>query len=274
MGNDVMQKDDLGDRMKSYEAIETARRFDHCLPVYARIDGRGFSRFTKGMERPFDKRMTDCMIDVTGYLVEQTHAVAAYVQSDEISIAWADTDDPGRNGLFFSGKVQKQCSVLASMAAARFSVAYHDHFGSISRDFPHFDCRVLQMPSRMEVANMFLWRAMDARKNAVSMVARHHFSHSSLQNKSTTDMIGMLAEQKVDMEDYPPSFTCGTWLKRTSEPRTLTAAELERIPERHRPTPETVVERSSIKRMPFGDFSRILNREEVIFGDAVPIRKP
>ena len=36
--------------MKQYEMIETARLFIPMLPVYARIDGRSFSRFTKGIE--------------------------------------------------------------------------------------------------------------------------------------------------------------------------------------------------------------------------------
>ena len=31
--------DDLGDRMKAYEAVETARTLDPALPIYARIDG-------------------------------------------------------------------------------------------------------------------------------------------------------------------------------------------------------------------------------------------
>ena len=75
-------KDALGDRMKSYEAVETHRRFDSTLPVYARIDGRGFSKFTKDMNRPYDLRMTNTMIGVTKYLVDKTHAACGYVQSD------------------------------------------------------------------------------------------------------------------------------------------------------------------------------------------------
>lgn len=267
-------KDDLGDRMKAYEAVETSRSFDHNLPVYARIDGRGFSRFTKGMKRPFDPIMTACMIDVTKYLVEQTHAAIGYVQSDEISLAWADTDRPETTKLFFSGKIQKQCSVLASMAAARFAGAYLDRFGVFSNDYPHFDCRVLQMPSRSEVANMFLWRALDARKNSVSMAARNHFSHSALQNKSSVDMIKMLAEAGVYMDGYPHSFTHGTWVKRVSEMRNLTAEELGRIPEKHRPNPSIAVMRSAIREIDVGDFSMVSNRIEVIFEDAIPIRKP
>ena len=53
-----MQHDDLGDRMKGLEAQETARRFIPGLPIYARIDGRGFSKFTRGIRKLRDSKET------------------------------------------------------------------------------------------------------------------------------------------------------------------------------------------------------------------------
>jgi tRNA(His) guanylyltransferase len=264
-----MSKDDLGDRMKAWEVYETSRVLSHLTPVYARIDGRGFSKFTRHMARPFDTRMLASMIGTAQYLVEQTHAAIGYVQSDEISLVWAG--DPERNKLFFAGKIQKQCSVLASMAAARFAVEYHLNFGEMSRACPHFDCRVISLPTQEEAANMLLWRELDARKNSVSMLARHHFSHRDLQNKDQRDMLAMLADRGVRMEDQMQNFQRGTWLRRVTEERKLTSAELERIPERHRPDPDAVVTRSQVRAEVFPPFSTVTNRVEVIFDGADPI---
>lgn len=261
----MVHKDDLGDRMKAYEAVETLRRFDETLPVYARIDGRSFSRFTRDMQRPFDPRMTKCMIDVTKYLVKETHATVGYVQSDEISLAW----DCGK--LFFDGKIQKACSVLAGMSSAAFAVYYKDCFGNISQDFPHFDCRVLQMPTRTEVANMFLWRALDARKNAVSMAARHHFSHKQLQHKNTAEMMNMLQSIGAGMSTYPREFRSGTWVRRQTEQRTMTHSELQTIPEQYRPAPDQLLTRSNIVELDIVSFLQVTNREAVIFDGAVPV---
>ena len=61
-----MSKDDFGNRMKAYEAAETERSFMPLLPIYARIDGRGFSGFTRGLDRPFDLRITRAMIETAG----------------------------------------------------------------------------------------------------------------------------------------------------------------------------------------------------------------
>lgn len=263
-----MTKDDLGDRMKAYEAAETTRKVPDDLPIYARIDGRGFSRFTKGMQRPFDPRMTACMVDTTKYLVDKTHAEIGYVQSDEISLVWAPVTEGSER--FFTGKIQKMCSVLASMSAARFALAYLEHFGEISRDCPHFDCRVIPMPSVSEATNMLLWRELDARKNAVSMAARHFFSHGELQNKSTRDMTEMMLTKGQSMDDYPTSFTRGTWIKRRTSLRSLTDQELIGIPEKHRPAPGAMFERSSLDSVAMPPFSTVSNRDLVVFGNEQP----
>lgn len=263
----MQSKDELGDRMKQYEAVETARKLDTTLPIYARIDGRGFSRFTRNMVRPFDLRMTTAMIETTKYLVDQTHAAIGYVQSDEISLVWAPQESTDRG--FFAGKVQKMVSVLASMAAARFAVAYCDCFGEISEQFPHFDCRVINLPDQTEAANMLLWREMDARKNAVSMAARHYFSHKDLHKKSTADMIAMMAAHGVSMDQFPAEFTRGTWIKRQIEQRSLTAAELEKIPANRRPDTDAVFERSKVVAFNLPPFNTVANRVEMVFDHAV-----
>jgi hypothetical protein len=43
--------------MRACEAVETARKLDAHLPIYARIDGGAFSTFTRSMRRPFDPSM-------------------------------------------------------------------------------------------------------------------------------------------------------------------------------------------------------------------------
>lgn len=73
-------KDDFGDRMKLYESAESSRKLDPKFPIVARIDGRSFSKFTKKMQRPYDQRMSDAMVDTTAFLVQETHALLGYTQ--------------------------------------------------------------------------------------------------------------------------------------------------------------------------------------------------
>lgn len=74
-------KDTLGDRLKHVEQQEAGRRAMSGIPLMARLDGRAFHTFTRGLQRPYDRRMSQLMIDTTRYLVEKTHARALVIVS-------------------------------------------------------------------------------------------------------------------------------------------------------------------------------------------------
>lgn len=265
---ELIGRDEFGDRMKAYEAVETSRRLDVALPIYARIDGRSFSRLTRGMERPFDVRMSHAMIDTLSYLVEATHARIGYTQSDEISLVWLAEGE--RADILFSGKVQKMVSVLASMAAAKFATVCPPGFEG---RLPHFDCRVFQLPSKTEAANAFLWRAMDARKNSISMAAQARFSPKQLHGKRQADMLAMLDGIGVDFESaYPGFFKDGTFARRKVVERHLTAEELADIPDRHHPAGP--VQRTVIETLSSLRFREVMNRVEFVFDGAEPATIP
>ena len=265
--------DALGDRMKGYEARESERRFLPMLPVYARIDGRNFSAFTRDMERPFDKRMVECMVATTEALVEETHARIGYTQSDEISLVWqADRSD---SSIFFDHRVAKMTSVLASFATAIFAREVAYHLGpTYTCRHPHFDCRVFQLPTRAEAANAFLWREQDATKNAVSMAARAVYSHKALEHKSGPEMQEMLFAKGINFNDYPAFFKRGTFVRRETVLRDLTPEERNRIPEKHRPPEGQQVHRTHIVRLEMPRFGSVTNREAVIFDGAAPEAAP
>lgn len=67
--------------MKEYEKVEAGRKASNRLPLVARLDGRGFSKFTKGLTKPFDIRLTLLMVYTLSYLLEQTHALVGYLHN-------------------------------------------------------------------------------------------------------------------------------------------------------------------------------------------------
>jgi tRNA(His) 5'-end guanylyltransferase len=262
-------EDSLGDYLKSLERAAQPANLDPTLPIYARIDGRGFSRFTKGMMRPFDPRMTKAMAFTAQYLVEQTHAVAAYVQSDEISLLWG----PAKGGQsFFGGKPFKLTSIISGLSTAAFTHALlndPDGLDDYARLMPHFDCRVVQ-PAKADAVSFFSWRGQDARRNATSQIARAHFSHKALQGKSSSEMKELLRNIGVFSEKFNPESLNGTLLLRRSEKRNLAPEELARIPLAHRPQPGTLFDRSIVRRHSATHPGQIKNLEAVLFGGANP----
>lgn len=265
-----MKNDDFGDRMKGYERQRTDDKLIPGNVYYARLDGRGFSKFTKGLRRPFDPRMSISMIEVTKHLVEKTNAKMGYTQSDEISLVWCPDIE---SQMMFDGKVQKLTSVLASMATSKFMyellmAGLDDYLDKL----PHFDCRIFELPSLTEGANAMLWREQDATKNAITMAASCHFSHKQLQGVNGKDKIVMMQGAGVSFpDDFPTYFTRGTFVRRNSRTVALTEDMISDIPAQHRPPVGTEVIRTFVDEVAMPPFSTVKNRTQVVFMGEDPV---
>ena len=209
----------LGDRMKTYERHETDARLLPNLPIYVRLDGRGFSKFTKDMKRPYDERLSTLMLATTEYLVKEFGASIGYVQSDEISLVLKNDYE---HGAIFEGKVQKLVSTLASAATAFFNANFTKYFDGLNTtDFcdrlPTFDCRIFSLPNWDEATNAILWRYLDALKNSKQMLAQHYFSHKELQKLNGKQLVDKLkTEKNIIWEDYPEFFRSGVFVKKSN----------------------------------------------------------
>ncbi|HUR54719.1 MAG TPA: tRNA(His) guanylyltransferase Thg1 family protein [Gemmataceae bacterium] len=191
--------DSLGDRMKTYETAEAGSTLMPLLPALARLDGRGFSAFTRGLERPFDKRLSGLMVETTTFLVKETNAVCGYTQSDEISLGWVAPSFDSQ--IFFAGRVQKMNSVLAALCSVYFNGRLREVMPpEYAARTPVFDCRVWNVPTLDEAANVLLWRELDAWKNSVAMAARHYYPHEEIQAKSCAEMHELLWKKGCELE--------------------------------------------------------------------------
>lgn len=264
-------KDDLGDRMKMYESAEAGRRFMPMLPVLARIDGRAFHSFTRGMDRPFDAAFSSCMVETTAELVRETGACIGYTQSDEITLAWHSRTTQSQ--IWFDGRVAKMTSQLAAQATLIFFRHVLAMMPQYADRMPTFDARVWAVPNRAEGANVFLWREWDATKNSVSMAASAYYSHKALMGKNSPQKHDMLHEKGVNWNDYPALFKRGAYVQRRTVATKFSADELERLPQKHeaRTNPELVVERSMCVALDMPPLATVTNREEVIFDGAAPM---
>lgn len=227
--------DEFGDRMKSYEAVTTSRKAFKGQPLLVRLDGNSFSTFTRGLQRPYDERMTRLMIETMKALVEKFNPNLGYVQSDEISLVFlTKTNDPG--DLPFAGRIQKLESLTASFASVYFNSRLAEFLPEKVGLLPIFDSRAFVVPTEIEAYNELLWRQQDCQKNAISMAAQAFFSPKELHGKNGLEKIKMLASVGVDFSKYPAAFQRGTFARREEVVRHLTPAEAEKIPEKYRPT--------------------------------------
>jgi tRNA(His) guanylyltransferase len=261
------QPDEFGDRMKQYEGVEAQRRFMPGLPICARIDGRGFSKFTSGFEKPFDPFLTKAMRGATQWLVEQTHAAIGYTQSDEISLIFTPNTEDSQG--FFAGRIQKMASVLAGMATVKFNhILMETHEEIVRRRLPLFDARVWQVPSMAEATNTLLWRAQDAKKNGISAACRSMFSAKAMHGKSQKDMLVMMDEAGCYYETaYAWQDRLGVFFRREKFEAQIEQAVWDQIPEASRSTMSQTVIRSRVVPMAITrPLTEVYDRPGVLFG--------
>lgn len=243
-----MKHDEFGDRMKAYEKVFTSSRVGVDQILCVRIDGKGFSKFTKGFEKPFDDRLSHTMEKTMMILVKNTHAAIGYTQSDEITLIYT----PGEKAseYMFGGKVSKINSILASMATYHFNRLLSVY---VDVDKPaFFDCRAWAVPDLAEASNVLLWRAQDAKKNSTSALFRWTAGHKAMDKLDQAGMKKYLLENHdVDWNALPNKYKYGTYATHVTTETYLTEAELTRIPEHKRPK-NLLVSRSNVQEIDIG----------------------
>lgn len=219
-----MRKDELGTRMKTYYEQIPSVKLMRRVPVAVRLDGRSFHTFTRGLCKPYDHVLAVSMYKTMKYLCEKiSGCVFGYTQSDEITLLLIDYQTL-ETSAFFDYKVQKLCSVIASMCSVAFNKYFHEeatkelnginpkYVDTLKRkmaEMPVFDCRVFNIPKE-EACNLVYWRQVDCYRNAVQLVGQANFSHKQLQGlgrRAIKDKL--MTEKNIDFDnDYP------TWFQR------------------------------------------------------------
>lgn len=176
------------------------------------------------------------MQETAKYLCENIqNCKLSYQQSDEITLLLVDYDKLNTD-CFFDYRVDKLCSIAASMATIAFNRACANNVEAESHVFTNewlddenfnpnyknkelrslwlvhkkavdkgamFDARCFNIPKE-EVTNLVYWRQLDASRNSIQMVGQANFSHKELQNKSCNDIQDMLMTQKgINWNDLP-----------------------------------------------------------------------
>lgn len=231
-----MDTSDLAKRMKEYEK-RNRYYLQRRMPVILRLDMRAGHNFTKGFLRPFDETFIKSIQETAKHLCENVQGCKlSYQQSDEITLVLVDYDKLNTD-CFFDYRVDKLCSIAASMATMtfnkRFTENYLDYISTLEPDFTNdsdleswrktvsayinasdkgamFDCRCFNIPKE-EVTNCIYWRQLDATRNSIQMVGQANFSHKELQNKSCDDIQDMLMTQKgINWNDLRTSYKRGS----------------------------------------------------------------
>ena len=188
------------------------------------MDGHGFSKYTKKMNKPFDDKFSNAMDFATAGLCERFSPKFAYTQSDEISLILTDFENIEAQQIF-DGKIQKICSLTAGVATAKFNqylmakTLLDGKLMLMEQDFmdfnmAEFDSRVYIIPDFREVYNYLVWRQQDCTRNSISMAAQSVYSHKELEKKSSEVKQEMLFKKGINWNNYKTKYKRGTVVRK------------------------------------------------------------
>ena len=235
----------LGDRMKSYEK-EYDRIISDDENIVVRLDGHKFSKFTKGLIKPFDEVIYKAFEETCFDIMEEFNPSTIYYQSDEITVIFPSYKDKtvddrksSKHKLqkkikedwqhIYGGRTQKLVSLISGYCTMRFN--YHfkkyaieqiamqddtEYTRNLSKKMGNawFDARAYGANDE-ETFNSVLWRYRDCIKNSKSMVAYAYCSHKSLLNMNGDERVQFCKETTGhDWNEVSPKFKYGTFFKR------------------------------------------------------------
>ncbi|WP_297499458.1 tRNA(His) guanylyltransferase Thg1 family protein [Thermococcus sp.] len=174
-------------RMRSIERRYHCGILDPRKPFVIRLAGRPFSRWTGGLEKPFDMRLVSLFIETTKALFRELDNLRfAYGQSDKVALLFFPLHPNSQP--IFGGKIYKVLSLSASIFTATFN-RFLSHYIPEKSEPANFDSRVVQFDNFSDVRNYFLWRWKDAVRNSKNSSPRLYLSPKKMVCKTSGELI-------------------------------------------------------------------------------------
>lgn len=233
-----MQFKNLEDKCLYYRSLTDYKLMPNSY-VMVCIDGRSFSHLIKNkFQKPFDDNFIEMMNETAKYVCENVQGCKfAYTQSDEVTFVLTDFDTPTTDS-FFSYRLCKMQSIIASLATSKFNqlmythyinkhdyktclIDYEDTLYRVSdvaeriSELPmyQFDCRCWNVPSFNDVFAYFLYRQIDCVRNSKQQTAQTYLKHNNLLGKNTNEQVEVLKNEKdIDWNAFPDHLKYGRFI--------------------------------------------------------------
>lgn len=205
----------LKDRIEGYEAVTDYKLLPR-VPIIICVNGRGFSKVTQLLDKPYCPKFAECMTSTMLRLCTDVEgALFGYQYNDEIVIV-ARNDYTNETAPWYDNKLQKICSVTSSLATAHFK----QYAASIELDLsgePIFTSQVFTTPNVGEAVNTLIYKQQQNFHSSIQFACIYELIKKHDKN-TIRDMLGgltadekndILSQEGIDFNSYPLSFRRG-----------------------------------------------------------------
>lgn len=204
----------LSDRIGSY-STSTDYKILNRLPLIITVNGRGFSKSTSLLDKPFCSKFSECMTSTMLKMCSEIEGTLfSYSFNDEIVIV-ARNDQHQDTAAWYDNKLQKICSVSASIATENFN-----RMGSELNLLGHgiFYSHIFPVPTLAEAINTLVFKQQQnfylSIQSACLYELLKHYNKNTikemLNDLSVDEKIDLLRQEcGVNFNDYPIAFRRG-----------------------------------------------------------------
>jgi len=206
----------LKDRIDSYREASQYYLTPR-LPIIISVNGRASSKLTSLLDKPYDAKFAECILSTAQQLCSEIEgAVLAYQHNDEIVVI--ARNDQSLNTLpWFDNKLQKICSIAASIAT--------EHFGACCAAVElnlcgasHFFSEVFVVPNEVEAINTIIYNQQKNLHTSIQFACYYEFIKKHDKNAIRDMLQGLSIDEKIDLlrqdcgvnfNEYPAVFRRG-----------------------------------------------------------------
>ena len=206
----------LKDRVESYQSVTDYRLLSR-VPIVICINGRGFSKVTQLLDKPYCPKFAEGMLSTTLRLCTDVEgAVFAYQHNDEIVIV-ARNDQTNETNPWYDNKLQKICSVTSAIATMHFN-EFASASGLNMVGASVFTSQVFTVPNIAEAVNTIIYKQQQNFHTSIQSACLYELIKKYDKNNIKDMMAGLNIDEKVDLlhqeadvnfNDYPISFRRG-----------------------------------------------------------------
>jgi tRNA(His) guanylyltransferase len=206
----------LSDRIEEYLDRSDLKLLSR-VPIIICINGRAFAKATQLLDKPYCPKFSECMLSTMVKLCTYVEgAMFAYQHNDEI-ILITRNDQNSDTHPWYDNKIQKICSVTASIASLHFN----ECAAKMKLNIPPsciFTSQIFEVPNIAEAINTFIYKQQQNFHTSIQSACLYNLLNNHDKNSIKDMLTGLDIDGKIDLlsqeckvnfNDYPLAFRRG-----------------------------------------------------------------
>jgi tRNA(His) guanylyltransferase len=206
----------LSNRIEGYQNISDHKLLPR-VPLIISVNGRGFSKITNLLDKPYDQKFGECILNTMLRLCTDVEGtIFGYQHNDEIVLVLRN-DQSQETLPWYENSVQKICSVVSSIATLHFNkCATAIDLNLMGESI--FTSQIFAVPNIVEAINTLIYKQQHNFHTSIQFACFYELLKKYDKNTIKDMLSGLSIDERkdllqqecsIDFNDYPDVFKRG-----------------------------------------------------------------